>query len=230
MFQRYRNDNRYQIWSACLTDKSRPSVKKIHTQFRVIIVHLLVHVHRDIMSQRDKSFPIVHHQMVNHRLRTGPMSQNHPNYRHVILNENKNNLNRQCYRRRIRIKHRKMWKIIMDYWDRMLTLVNLVSPIYFSFKLMKLIRIFFKFKDDPYYSGFSARVPNYAKRQTSLPMPNQVPFKSNGVYNTNDVFHARKVPSSGFLNSFLKTPNVIHSRTASYQSYYGSLGKYYIII
>ncbi|KAJ6223298.1 hypothetical protein RDWZM_001843 [Blomia tropicalis] len=79
--------------------------------------------------------------------------------------------------------------------------------------------------DDPYYSGFSARVPNYAKRQTSLPMPNQVPFKSNGVYNTNDVFHARKVPSSGFLNSFLKTPNVIHSRTASYQSYYGSLGK-----
>ena len=78
------------------------------------------------------------------------------------------------------------------------------------------------FADDPYYSGFSARVPNYAKRQSSLPMPNQVPFKS--TYNQQE-FHARKVPSSGFLNSFLKTPNVIHSRTASYQSYYGSLGK-----
>lgn len=76
--------------------------------------------------------------------------------------------------------------------------------------------------DDPYYSGFSARVPNYAKRQSSLPMPNQMPFKSN--YNNQD-FHSRKVPSSGFLNSFLKTPNVIHSRTAQYQSFYGSLGE-----
>ena len=49
-----------------------------------------------------------------------------------------------------------------------------------------------------------------------------MPFKS--TYNQQE-FQARKVPSSGFLNSFLKTPNVIHSRTASYQSYYGSLGK-----
>ncbi|OTF80794.1 hypothetical protein BLA29_013032 [Euroglyphus maynei] len=48
-----------------------------------------------------------------------------------------------------------------------------------------------------------------------------MPFKS--AYNQSD-FHSRKVPTSGFLNSYLKSPNIIHSRTASYQSYYGSLG------
>ncbi|KPM08115.1 hypothetical protein QR98_0066290 [Sarcoptes scabiei] len=80
--------------------------------------------------------------------------------------------------------------------------------------------------DDPYYSGFSARVPNFARKTngnlTSYGNPQPLmPFKSS--YNHPD-FHSRKVPTSGFLNSFLKSPNVIHSRTASYQSYYGSLG------
>ncbi|KAF7494497.1 hypothetical protein SSS_06550 [Sarcoptes scabiei] len=81
--------------------------------------------------------------------------------------------------------------------------------------------------DDPYYSGFSARVPNFARKTngnlTSYGNPQPLmPFKSS--YNHPD-FHSRKVPTSGFLNSFLKSPNVIHSRTASYQSYYGSLGE-----
>lgn len=89
--------------------------------------------------------------------------------------------------------------------------------------------------DDPYYSGFSARVPNFAKKSSNNNNNNNhvsssslmattnmtIPFKS--AYNQSD-FHSRKVPTSGFLNSYLKSPNIIHSRTASYQSYYGSLG------
>nr|XP_046914482.1 uncharacterized protein LOC124495198 [Dermatophagoides farinae] len=87
--------------------------------------------------------------------------------------------------------------------------------------------------DDPYYSGFSARVPNFAKKSSTQNQHNastlmatsnmaNMPFKS--AYNQSD-FHARKVPTSGFLNSYLKSPNILHSRTASYQSYYGSLGE-----
>ncbi|XP_027199007.2 uncharacterized protein LOC113793182 [Dermatophagoides pteronyssinus] len=90
--------------------------------------------------------------------------------------------------------------------------------------------------DDPYYSGFSARVPNFAKKSSNNNNNNNhvsssslmattnmtIPFKS--AYNQSD-FHSRKVPTSGFLNSYLKSPNIIHSRTASYQSYYGSLGE-----
>jgi hypothetical protein len=70
--------------------------------------------------------------------------------------------------------------------------------------------------DDPYYSGFSARVPNYAKR-TSMPM------SSHAQQTKQYDYHMRKVPSSGFLNSYLKSVPQ-HSRSASYQSFYGSLG------
>ncbi|CAG2120900.1 unnamed protein product, partial [Medioppia subpectinata] len=71
--------------------------------------------------------------------------------------------------------------------------------------------------DDPYYCGFSARVPNFAKRQPMSPKAQQ---PSAGQYGYG--YHMRKVPSSGFLNSYLKTiPN--HSRSASYGSFYGSL-------